>query len=207
MFWRLGGKPATVATVRQLAQTVYGDHSDEVMKAFGVNTDADVLGDAGNNLSSAMFIDYRTWKWSEMQRKTSSKPVYRYLYCHPRPDMVVKDKVAGLAGGTQDAKGKQRQPKLNGAVHSADIEYAMGTLPTNRVYDWQPDDYTVSDIFINYYANFIKTGNPNGLGLPEWTPTNGETVPSVLHIDVQTEMKQNPSLERTYQLIDNIYTH
>jgi para-nitrobenzyl esterase len=207
MIWSLGGKPATVATVRQIAQSVYGDHADEVMKAFGVNTDADVLGDAGNNLSSAMFIDYRTWKWSEMQRKTSSKPVYRYLYCHPRPDMAVKNKVAGLAGGTQDAKDQQPQPKYNGAVHSADIEYAMGTLPTNRVYDWQPDDYTVSDIFINYYANFIKTGNPNGLGLPEWTPTNGEDVPSVLNIDVKTEMKKDLKHEAAYRLLDEIFTH
>ena len=36
------------------------------------------------------------------------------------------------------------------------------------------DDYWVSDQFSNYYANFIKTGNPNGLGLVSWPATNGD---------------------------------
>ncbi len=119
--------------------------------------------------------------------------------------MVVKDKVAGLAGGVQDAKGHAPQPKLNGAVHSADIEYAMGNLPTNRVYDWQPDDYAVSDIFSSYYANFIKTGNPNGLGLPEWTPVNGKTAPEVLQMDINTFEKIDPAMEHRYHVIDGIF--
>lgn len=77
-----------------------------------------------------------------------------------------------LAGGVVDAKeGAAPVRRDKGAVHSADIEYAMATLPTNRVYNWQPEDYMVSDIFSQYYVNFVKTGNPNGLGLPEWPAT------------------------------------
>ena len=95
--------------------------------------------------------------------------------------------VAALAGGVQKADDNTpKAPVLSfeGAVHSADIEYAMGTLPTNRVYDWQPEDYAVSAQFIAYYANFIKTGNPNGLGLVDWHPINGMDVPPMLILDV-----------------------
>ena len=53
-----------------------------------------------------------------------------------------------------------------GAVHSAEIEYALGNLATNLVYAWTPDDYKVSGIMEGYFANFVKTGNPNGPGLP-----------------------------------------
>ena len=79
----------------------------------------------------------------------------------------------------------------------------MGNLPTNRIYDWQPADYVVSDVFSSYYANFIKTGNPNGLGLPEWTPM-GKGVPDVLQIDTNTYEKTDPVMENRYHVIDSI---
>ena len=111
-----------------------------------------------------------------LHAKTSGQPVYRYCFTRPRPEMRDKGLVAGLAGGVQkkdDSADKKSEvmtiPEndvFKGAVHSADIEYAMATLPTNRVYDWQPEDYRVSDQFINYYANFIKTAIPTVLAWP-----------------------------------------
>ena len=201
----LGGRPATIETVKEIVRPLYGNRTDEVLNLYGIRNDEDVLSTPGNLLSNDLFIAFSTWKWGNMHQQTTDKPVYRYLYCHPRPDMIVKDKVAGLAGGVQDAKGHAPQPKLNGAVHSADIEYAMGNLPTNRVYDWQPDDYAVSDIFSSYYANFIKTGNPNGLGLPEWAPVNGKTAPEVLQMDINTFEKTDPAMEHRYHVIDGIF--
>ena len=75
---------------------------------------------------------------------------------------------AGLAGGvvTRDRAGRCAAPPPKGAVHSAEIEYAMGNLGTNKVYAWTPDDYKVSELMEEYFANFVKTGNPNGAGLP-----------------------------------------
>ena len=97
-------------------------------------------------------------------------------------------------------------PEIHGAVHSADIEYAMGNLPTNRVYDWQPEDYMVSDIFMGYYANFVKTGNPNGIGLPQWLPLDNSDSPGFMVIDVKTRMEKDAGAERRYRRMNEIFT-
>ncbi len=199
----LGDKPQTIAALKEAISGRFGDNTDKILEAYGFKTDADVAGLPGARLAGDMFVGFGTWKWSDMHKKTGGQPVYRYLYCHPRPEMRMSDKVPGLAGGVQEKTEENKNTlKVSGAVHSADIEYAMGNLPTNRVYDWQPEDYFVSDIFQSYYVNFVKTGNPNGLGLPEWTPTNGQDVPQVLQIDVKTYMKADPALEKTYHTVD-----
>ena len=114
--------------------------------------------------------------------------------------------MAGLAGGVQEkTSDTPAVPRALGAVHSADIEYAMGTLPTNRVYDWQPEDYVVSDIFSNYYVNFVKTGNPNGLGLVDWPTTNSKAIAPVLQIDVSTFVKEDPNMEKRYEIMDKLF--
>ena len=114
--------------------------------------------------------------------------------------------MAGLAGGVQEkTSDTPAAPRALGAVHSADIEYAMGTLPTNRVYDWQPEDYVVSDIFSNYYVNFVKTGNPNGLGLVDWPTTNGKAIAPVLQVDVNTFVKEDPNMEKRYEIMDGLF--
>ena len=203
----LAGKQPTVENLKAGAKAMFGDNVDEAFRLYGINSDKDVLEQPGINLASDLFLDYSTWKWGNMHKLTSGQPVYRYRYCHPRPAMAIKGKVAGLAGGVVDAKeGQPQMPQDKGAVHSADIEYAMGTLPTNRVYDWQPEDYMVSDIFSQYYVNFVKTGNPNGLGLVEWPTTNGKAVAPVLQIDVNTTVKTDEQMEKRYDFIDKIFT-
>lgn len=202
----LRGKPATIENLKEAARAIYGDATDQLFQLYGFSTDADVMGQPGNNLAGDIFLDYSTWKWGNMHKLTGGQPVYRYRYCHPRPDMVLKDKVAGLAGGVQEkTSDTPAVPRALGAVHSADIEYAMGTLPTNRVYDWQPEDYVISDIFSNYYVNFVKTGNPNGLGLVEWPTTNGKTIAPVLQIDANTFVKEDPNMEKRYEIMDGLF--
>ena len=119
--------------------------------------------------------------------------------------MVEKGLVAGLAGGVQKADAdRPAVPKVPGAVHSADIEYQMGNLPTNEVFAWNADDYAVSEIFVKMFVNFIKTGNPNGLGLPHWEPINGKEVAPVMMIDVDSRQEQNPQREARYRFIDSL---
>lgn len=197
----LGGKAPTLENLRPALETAFGDKTDEAMRLYGLNTDRDVLGKPGVDFASDQFIAYGTWLFGYLHAKTSGQPVYRYYFSHPRPAMRNNDLVAGLAGGVQkkgddDVMTIPQNDVFKGAVHSADIEYAMGTLPTNRVYDWQPDDYRVSDQFINYYANFIKTGNPNGLGLANWTSITGKEQPTQLILDVDSYETYDPAFEQ-----------
>ncbi len=205
-YFVLQNKPATIENLKPAVENTFKISADKLLPMYGLNTDADIMKLPGYQLAGDMFIVYSTWKWTDELKRNSSKPVYRYQYCHPRPDMVMKDKEAGLAGGVQDKKDDTSAPKTPGAVHSADIEYQMGTLSTNTAFAWNADDYAVSDIFESYSANFIKTGNPNGLGLPDWTPINGKDVAPVMQIDVKTYLKTDPQMERRYQAIDEAVT-
>lgn len=203
----LMGKQPTVENLKAGAKATFGEENiDELFRLYGITADKDVLEQPGMNLASDIFLDYSTWKWGNMHKLTSGQPVYRYRYCHPRPAMAIKGKVAALAGGVIDAKeGEAPAPQDKGAVHSADIEYAMGTLPTNRIYNWQSADYMISDIFSQYYINFVKTGNPNGLGLPEWPSTNGKAIAPVLQIDENTVVKTDAQMEKRYEFIDQLF--
>jgi para-nitrobenzyl esterase len=96
-------------------------------------------------------------------------------------------------------------PQARGAVHAAEIEYAMGNLPHNKVYAWTPEDYKVSATMQSYFANFIKTGNPNGPGLPEWPANTGQGTVQVMHLD--TESGHKPEQHRArYELMDRLQT-
>ncbi|WP_036879869.1 carboxylesterase/lipase family protein [Xylanibacter oryzae] len=200
----LQGKPATIENLKPVVEKAFNVPADKLLPMYGINTDADIMQLPGYQLAGDIFIAYSTWKWMNVQQQTCTKPVYRYIFCRPRPDMVMKNKEAGLAGGVQEKKSDApAAPKIPGAIHSADIEYEMGNLSTNNVFAWNADDYAISNIFESYYANFIKTGNPNGLGLPEWTPINGQAVAPVMQIDVNTHLKADPQMESRYQLIDS----
>jgi para-nitrobenzyl esterase len=54
-----------------------------------------------------------------------------------------------------------------GAFHTSEVPYALHSLKKwNR--PWKTADYEVEKIMSQYWINFIKTGNPNGEGVPEW---------------------------------------
>ena len=55
----------------------------------------------------------------------------------------------------------------NGAFHSSDLRYIFETLPGS----WRPygaRDHEASAQLAAYLANFARSGDPNGPGLPEW---------------------------------------
>lgn len=163
-------------------QKLYGDNAPEALKYYSPATD-EAVQQTATDLASDRFISLSTWKWIDLQSKTSGKPVYRYLFSRPRPN---KDNAA----------------RNGGAVHSAEIEYALGNLATNKTFAWDADDYKVSATMQAYFANFIKTFNPNGAGLPNWAAIKGASVP-VMHIDVTTRAEQEKNRGR-YLFLDKV---
>ena len=206
------GQAPTLVNYKNALKTQFGDMTDEIFKAYGIETDEDVMNQKGFDLVSDLFTGFPTWKVCDYHAK-SGLPVYRYHYMHPRPQQSEKmgDKVAALAGGVREKTAEEKkaqQPQIApGAVHSADIEYAMGTLDTNEYYDWQDEDYAISKLFLTYYANFCKTGNPNGEGLPQWTAITKENLDAapVMKIDVESKEVASPEKENAYRTLEKFY--
>lgn len=56
-----------------------------------------------------------------------------------------------------------------GSFHSSELWFMFGTM--DRC--WRPfedKDYELSSRMLDYWTNFMKTGDPNGADLPEWKP-------------------------------------
>ena len=157
-------------------------------------------------LSSDRFIAYSTWKWFDLHRKNSNQPVYRYLYSKLRPPLVDNTLASGLAGGTVEKNAETpAEPKAVGAPHACEIEYCMGNLHLVDDYAWTADDYKVSKDMMQYFANFIKTGNPNSDDLPYWkTAPPTDTTPPVMVIDTESKL-MNATNDARYELLDKVY--
>ena len=209
----LRGQAPTVENYKNAMKPQFGDMTDEIFNAYGILTDEDVMSQKGFDLASDLFTRFPTWKLCDYHAKTSTQPIYRYHYMHPRPQVSAKmgDMTGGLAGGVREKTAEEKkaqQPDIApGAVHSADIEYAMGTLDTNEYYDWSEEDYAISKLFLTYYANFCKTGNPNGEGLPQWTAITKDNLDNapVMKIDVESKEVVSPEKENAYRTLEKFY--
>ena len=200
----MGQDEPTKENFAKAVQKVFNNQAGEILKVYNPLSNMEVE-QVATDLAGDRFIGFSTWKWSDLHAKTGGSPVYRYYYARPRPAMRAEmgNAVAGLAGGVVKDASAKKAPSARGAVHSAEIEYALGNLPSNRVYDWQPEDYKVSGIMQAYFENFIKTGNPNGPGLPIWTKVKSGQAAPVMHIDVNTREETEQGRER-YLLLDKL---
>ena len=56
-----------------------------------------------------------------------------------------------------------------GTNHSGEMVYCYGNIEkSNKQFAYDESDYELSRKMVSYWANFAKTGNPNGQGLPAW---------------------------------------
>jgi para-nitrobenzyl esterase len=169
----LGNNKPTKENYTAAVTKLYNYNSDKtipILKLYNPATDADVE-QVATELAGDRFIAFSTWRWSDVQSRTGNKPVYRYLYERPRPG-------------------------AKGAVHSAEIEYALGNLATNTVYNWSTEDYKISNLMQEYFANFVKKGDPNAPGLPKWSPVTPGAPAEVMHINVNSRQEKESHRER-----------
>jgi len=201
------GKPYTSENFISRVKETYPKDYEEVLNLYAHTTEKEVELSA-TELASERFITYSTWKWFDLQRKNSPQAVYRYLFCRSRPPFKDHALSSGLAGGIikQDQRPTPRMKPL-GAAHAEEIEYCMGNLYLAPEYDWEKEDYKVSETMLNYFANFIKAGNPNGTNLPEWPkakPTDPN--PPVMLIDVVSKAAKAQN-EAHFLFLDKNYNN
>ena len=199
------GKPYNQENYVARVKKEYPNDSEEVLKLYPYSSEKEIELSA-TALAADRFISYSTWKWFDLHRNNSSQPVYRYLYSKLRPALIDNSLASGLAGGTVKKEGNiPKAPEAVGAPHACEIEYCMGNLHLVKEYAWTADDFKVSNTMLDYFANFIKTGNPNGDKLPEWTAAKaGDVTSPVMIIDTESKTVKAPNDAR-YEFLDKAY--
>ena len=174
----LGADPVTIENYTKAVGKLYGDHAAEVLKLYPASNETE-LQESATALASDRFIAFGTWKWLELHGKTGGKPVYRYLFARPRPGE-------------------------GGAFHAIEIEYALGNLNRNKVYTWTENDHKVSATMMEFFANFIKKGDPNGAGLPQWPIANHGSSLQLMRLDTESHAEPE-SHQGRYLFLDTAH--
>jgi len=199
------GQPYKEENFVNRVKAEYPKDFEEVLKLYPHSNEKEIEISA-TQLSSDRFISYSTWKWFDLHRNNSSQPVYRYLYSKLRPPLVDNSVSSGLAGGTvKKDPNAPKPPEPVGAPHACEIEYCMGNLHLVKEYAWTDDDFKVSETMLNYFANFIKTGNPNDGKLPEWIAAKaGDASPPVMVLNTESKTI-NAKNDARYEFLDKAY--
>ncbi len=177
----------TAKSFTEQAEQRFGKDVAEFLKLYPANTNQEALQSA-EQLSSADFIAYSTWKWLNMQDTTGKAPVYAYHF-----EQVPAVKPGAMVG---------RVPATElGSKHAGELQYVFQTLKSLDV-PWTEDDFKVSDAMSSYWANFVKSGNPDQQGLPAWPRYDKNDSYPVMHLSGQ-DIHAAPEADRArYQFLD-----
>ncbi|UII25603.1 carboxylesterase family protein [Fulvivirga maritima] len=163
------GQPYTDEAYIKNVKQAYPDTYEEVLKLYP-HTSEEEIALSATALASDRFISYSTWKWFDLHRKHSDQPVYRYLFSQIRPK----------------AANEEKQPI--GAPHASEIPYCMGNLYLMDEFNWTDADKKTSAVMQQYFANFIKTGDPNKGDLRKWPAAKPEDgTPPVMIINADSK--------------------
>lgn len=131
----------------------------------------------------------------------SSEDMFPYILYTKAVEWAVSQSEAGRSPVYAYYMDRQLPGDDAGAYHACDLWYAFGSLDLN----WRPFtevDYRISDNMIDYFAAFIKTGNPNNGKLPEWTSITQENTRFIHFGDEEPSMCE-PPVERLELAIQN----
>jgi para-nitrobenzyl esterase len=170
----LSPQKPTVESMKATAQKEFGAKADEFLRLYPATTDAQALRSM-IDFASDQFISWSTWRWMEAQSKTGKQPIYRYRF-----DLALP----------MDPKG----PQL-GAYHSAEIEYVFGMLDSKAHMEWRPEDRQLSVQMQKYWANFARSGDPNG-SLPKWPVYKQSNGWQVMYLSAKSEAHKDNQRKR-----------
>ena len=145
--------PNTMDDYRKRIDTQFPGFAKEIDAVYPVKTDADIAeAMLGIGRDATFTLEMRTWA---RMVTAGGRKAYLYQFTHVPPSP---------------------NAKTWGAYHAAEIPYVFGTLK-NRSWPFTDTDFALSDTMSSYWTNFAVTGDPNGAGLPTWTPYDAAAEP------------------------------
>ena len=140
----MGTRTMTPEKYKQDAIKKWGDRAEEYLKLFPGNT-GDEVASSLKEFSLMQFAALPAYLWAGF----SKNKAFIYQFSHvpvKKPDF----------------------PDY-GAFHTSEVPFALHTLHLWKR-PWREVDFAVEKTMNEYWVNFVKAGDPNGKGLPEWAP-------------------------------------
>lgn len=141
------GKPQTAEEYKKQAEKQYGADAARYLQHYPAGSDEEAATSQGK-VSRDMIFGVQNYTWANVQASNGKHKVYLYYFTRKLP-----------------ATGEYVK---YGAFHTGEVAYAYNNLAFVKRCPWEPADHALATIMSGYWANFAKTGNPNGNGLPEW---------------------------------------
>lgn len=166
----IGGPFVSNATSKETLFAQFGDNEAEAKAAF----DPD-----GNKEFAEVQTKFNTdWVWGEPARMTA------------RAFLNNRERAYIFQFGYVPVPVRERA--RYGAGHGSDISFVFNTLNARwgAPADATGEEKELARIMNTYWANFAKTGNPNGNGVPNW-PLYNTQKEEILDIDVDGKVASN----------------
>ena len=134
----------TAASFKQQLDSTYGALASDAASLYRAKDDAHAPS-AADALSrdrglASMYL------WAKDRLPHTKRPVFAYLWTHVEP-------------GPDSARYR--------AFHSSEIPYVFSTLDKAER-PFTAGDFALARRLGSYWVNFVKTGDPNEVGLPQW---------------------------------------
>lgn len=145
---RSGYGQSTVANFAAQARSTYGPLADEFLSLYPATTYT-AAGAASVTSARDRSLAELRW-WTDLRQQRGHSPDFGYFFTRAIP--------------------WPEHPEY-GAFHSAELPYTFNNLALMRR-PWEETDRRLAALVSDYWANFIKHGNPNDPGLPAWPDDN-----------------------------------
>lgn len=158
--------PKTLADYRKRIAAQFPGFAKNIDAAYPVHADADIAAALlGIGRDATFTLAMRTW--ARMVTAAGRKAyLYQFTRVPPGPNAAAW-----------------------GAYHAAEIPYVFGTL-RNRAWPFTDADFALSERMADYWTNFAIAGDPNGAGLPSWTPYDAGAEP-YLELGERVQLKRH----------------
>ena len=172
------GTPKKAGEFTKQIATQYGIDSEFYLKYYPATNDS-IAALSQINLSRDMIFAVQNYTWANIV-SGKGKNVYVYRFTRKLPAASESQKF--------------------GAFHTGEVPYAYNNLKfVNR--PWGNVDYDLAQTMSGFWINFIKNGNPNGNGLPEWKSYNTTDKEVMMLGEVQ-----HSQVMKDYKQLDFLYT-
>lgn len=169
-------RPITVAQYQSDMRRIYGKWADRVMQLYPAETDEATFYALSDQFRETAFA-WPSFAWARLQQAKSKKNVFVYYF-----DQMQHFNWAGPG------------LKTRGAGHATDLSYMF--YPFYGADGMTEGEVKTAKLMIQYWTNFVKTGNPNGAGLPQW-PLYNQDRKTVMHFkDDKTDIINVPNREQ-----------